>query len=99
MLTAADLWTITVAATITLGAICAAVALWTVVSIPLAVLVGRALAAREQAEDQAEDQAATDHGDLTRRQVENAYGPLIMYGPSGEAYDGTVDLPRRGGAL
>lgn len=73
----------------------ALIALWAIGTAPLAALVGRALAAR----DKAEDQAAIDHGDLTRRQVENAYGPLIMYGPSGEAYDGTVDLPRRGSAL
>lgn len=95
MLTADELWTITVAGFITLVAICAAVALWAAITAPLAALVGRALAAR----DQVEDQAAIDHGDLTRRKVENAYGPLIMYGPSGEAYDGTVDLPRRGSAL
>lgn len=87
-MTTEDIWTATVAAIITLGIIC----LWVAITAPLAVLVGRVFGDRE-AQDR---RVAVDHGEPTRRDVENAYGPLVLYGPSGEAYDGTVDLPRRG---
>ena len=56
-----------------------------------------ALAAIERRDQRREAQDALTFGEPTRTAVESAYGPLVLYGPSGEAYDGTVDLPRRGG--
>lgn len=65
------------------------VALWSALTFPLAVLVGRMF--RDRAEQDA--QTAADFGEPTRADIENAYGPLVMHGPKD-----VVDLPRRGGA-